>query len=167
LTQGPIYERFGGREPTLKVCISDLIGERSSNQYTQTTKENANYVARAYHKYTSEFTNAIIKLELQDPIIFEDINPTNRLEFETWELDIEEQRRKVQEYVNFHQGLYNVVLDPCTESLQDKLKSYSEFGLAHKYGIELLLLIKELTYPFEERKRYLTHCVKSKKMFTA
>jgi hypothetical protein len=154
VTQGHIYDRFGGREPTLKVCISDLIGERSTDQYTQTTKENTNYVSRVYHKYTCEFTNAIIKLELQDPIILEDPNPTNRLEFETWELDIEEQRRKVQEYINFHQGLYNVVLDPCTESLQDKLKSHSEFGLAHKDGIELLILIliKESTYPFEERK---------------
>jgi hypothetical protein len=44
-------------------------------------------------------------------------------------------------------------LRQCTEALQDILRSYTDFAAAYQDGIELLTLIKELTYSFEERRK--------------
>ena len=145
--------KFEGREPSLRGHIYDSTGERNPDQYIKTTKEIVNYVGRTYTKFTYEFTNAVIKLELDDPEAPPDPDPTNQLQFEIWKLDIKEHRTKLQEYSNFRAGLYNVVFGQCTESLQDKLKSHQEFPAAYQDGIELLILIKELIYTFEERRK--------------
>ena len=122
--------KFEGREPTLKGHIYDSIGERSPDQYISTTKEIVNYVGRTYNRFTSEFTDGVIKLELNDPDIPANPDPTNQLEFEIWKLDIKEHRIRIQEYSNFRSGLYNVILEQCTEASQDKLKSHRDFAAA-------------------------------------
>ena len=145
--------KFEGREPSLMGYIYDSTGERNPDQYIRTTKEIVNYVGRTYTKFTHEFTNAVMTLELDDPVTPPNPDPTNQLQFELWKLDIKEHRTKIQEYSKFRAGLYNVVIGQCTESLQDKLKSHQDFLAAYQDGIELLLLIKELTYTFEERRK--------------
>ena len=105
-------------------------------------------------------------LELDDPVTPPNPDPTNQLQFELWKLDIKEHRTKIQEYSNFRAGLYNVVIGQCTESLQDKSKSHQDFLAAYQDGIELLLLIKELTYTYEERRNYQMHYVMLRNTFT-
>ncbi len=56
-------------------------------------------------------------------------------------------------FLHIRAGLYNTVFGQCTEGLQAKLKSHPEFRAADQNGIELLALIKELTYTFEERSK--------------
>ena len=60
--------RFEGREPSLRGYIYDFTGERAPDQYIKTTKEVINYVGRTYTKYTSDFTQAMSVLALEDPV---------------------------------------------------------------------------------------------------
>ena len=90
---------------------------------------------------------------LDDPEAPPDPDSTNQLQFEIWKLDIKEHFTKLQEYSNFRAGLYNRVFGQCTESLQDKLKSHQGFLAAYQDGIELLILIKELIFTFEEQRK--------------
>jgi hypothetical protein len=126
-----------------------VTGEHNPDQFIKTTKEIINYVGRTYTKFTCEFINAVTNLELLEPIPPENPDPGDHVEFEIWKLDIKEHRVKVQEYSNFQAGLYNDVFGQCTEALHDKLKSHPA---ADQAGIELLAIIKELTYTFEQRR---------------
>ena len=157
--------KFEGREPTLKGFIYDSTGERSPDQYIKTTKEVINYVGRTYTKYTAEFTQAVRDLALDDPT--PPVNPAANdvIAFEMWKLDIKEHRVKAQEYSNFRAGLYNVVFGQCTEALQDKLKSHTDFPAAYQDGIALLVIIKTLTYTFEERRKLADALCEIKEMF--
>jgi hypothetical protein len=142
-----------GHEPTLKGHIYDSVGERSPDQCISTTKEIVNDVGRTYNKFTSEFIDAVMRLKLIDPEPPSDPDPGNQLGFEIWKHDIKAHGMRMQEYSNFRSGLYNVILGQCTEALQDKLKSHTDFAAAYQDGIELLTLIKELAYSFEERRK--------------
>jgi hypothetical protein len=144
--------RFEGREPSLKGHIYNVTGERNPDQYIKTTKEIVNYVGRTYTKFTSEFITAVMELELDDPEAPDNPDPRDQVGFELWKLDIKEHRLKLQEYANFRAGLFNVVFGQCTESLQDKLKSHENYNAANQDGIELLALIKEITYTLEEQR---------------
>jgi hypothetical protein len=100
-----------------------------------------------------------------DPTPPADPDPTNRIAFEIWKLEIKDFRVKEQEYSNFRAGLYNVVLGQCTEALQDKLKSHTNFPNAYQDGIALLTIIKTLTYTFEERRKLADALCEIKEMF--
>jgi hypothetical protein len=99
------------------------------------------------------------------PTAPDDPDPTNTIAFEMWKLNIKEYRVKEQEYENFRAGLYNVVLGQCTEALQDKLKSHTEFPGVYQDGIGLLVIIKTLTYTFEERRKLADALCEIKEMF--
>jgi hypothetical protein len=157
--------KFEGREPSLKGYIYDSTGERNPDQYIKTTKEITNYVGRTYTKYTAEFTQAVRDLELDDPTAPADPDPTNPIAFEMWKLELKEHKVKEQEYANFRAGLYNVVLGQCTEALQDKLKSHTDYPNAYQDGIALLTIIKTLTYTFEERRKLSDALCDIKEMF--
>jgi hypothetical protein len=158
--------KFEGRELSLKGFIYDSTGERSPDQqYIKTTKEVINYVSRTYTKYTSQFMQAVRDLELVTPTAPTAPNAADLLAFELWKLDVREHRLKTQEYDNFHAGLYNVVFGQCTEALQDKLKSHSDFMNAYQDGIALLVIIKTLTYTFEECQKLVDALCEIKAMF--
>jgi hypothetical protein len=80
-------------------------------------------------------------------------------------LEIKDYRVKEQEYSNFCAGLYNVVLGQCTEALQDKLKSHTNFPNVYQDGITLLTIIKTLTYTFEECRKLSDALCEIKEMF--
>jgi hypothetical protein len=88
-------------------------------------------------------------------------------EMELWKLKLKSFQIRTEEYDNFHAGLYNVVLGQCTEALQDKLRSHSDFPNAYQNGIALLVIIKTLTYAFEERRKLVDALREIKKMFYA
>ena len=146
-------QRLQGREPALRDHIFDLSSERNADQYLKTVKELVNHVGRTREKYTSELTQGVINLELDDPI--EPVAPPedNRVAFEMWRLDLREHKAKVQEYENFRSTLYNLVLGQCTEVMQDRLRSHEQFPAANQDGIALLRIIRGLMYSFEERQK--------------
>ena len=124
-----------------------------------------NYVGRTYTKYTTEFTQAVRDLTLDDPTPPEDPDPANLIAFEMWKLEVKEHKVKEQEYSNFWAGLYNVVLGQCTEALQDKLKSHTNFPEAYQDGIALLTIIKTIMYTFEECHKLADTLCDIKEMF--
>jgi hypothetical protein len=102
---------------------------------------------------------------LTDPAPPADSDLTNIIVFELWKLELKEYKVKEQEYSNFRAGLYNVVFGQCSEALQDKLKSHSDFPSAYQDGIALLIIIKTLTYTFEERRKLADALCEIKEMF--
>jgi hypothetical protein len=151
--------KFEGREPSLKGFIFDSTREQSPDQYIKTTKEIINYIGRTYTKYTAEFTQAVRDLELIDPTPPADPDPTNIIVFKLWKLELKEYNS------NFRAGLYNVVFGQCSKALQDKLKSHLDFPSAYQDGIVLLLIIKTLTYTFEESRKLADALCEIKEMF--
>ena len=77
-----------GREPSLKGYIYDFTGERNPDQWIKTTKEIQSYVGRVYTKYTDEFTTAVEQLTLVQPTKPNDPDPSDRIAFEVWKLEI-------------------------------------------------------------------------------
>jgi hypothetical protein len=53
------------------------------------------------NKLTSEFTDAVMRLELIDPEPPSDSDPGNQLGFEIWKLNIKEHQMRMQEYSIF------------------------------------------------------------------
>jgi hypothetical protein len=157
--------KFEGREPSLKGFIYDSTGERNPNQYIKMTKEIINYVSRTYTKYTAEFMQAVQDLKLVDPTPPVNPDPANPIVFEMWKLEVKEHRIKEQEYSNFRAGLYNIIFGQCTKALQDKLKSHINFLNAYQDRIVLLMIIKMLTYTFEERRKLADVLCEIKEMF--
>jgi hypothetical protein len=157
--------RFEGREPSLKGYIYDSTGERNPDQFIKTTKEIISYVGRTYTKYTGEFTQAVRDLKITDPAAPPNPDPSDAIAFEMWKLEVKDYRVKQHEYNNFKAGLYNVVLGQYTEGLQDKLKSHPDFPGVYQNGIGLLVIIKTLTYTFEERRKHADALSEIKEMF--
>jgi hypothetical protein len=122
------------------------------DQYIKTMKEIKNFVGRTYTKYTGDLIQAVEDLNLDNPQAPVDPDPANQLAVEIWKMELKEHREKVQHYENFRAGLYNVVLGQCTEALEERLKSHEDFPAAHNNGVALLMIIKRLTYSFEERR---------------
>jgi hypothetical protein len=122
------------------------------DQYIKTTKEIKNFVGRTYTKFTGDLVQAVEDFSLDDPQAPTDPDPTNTLAVEIWKMELKEHREKVQHYENFRAGLYNVVLGQCTKALEERLKSHEDFPPAHNDGVALLIIIKRLTYSFEERR---------------
>ena len=145
---------FDGREPTLKGHIYDLSTERNNKQYAMTTKEIMNWVGREYKKYTGELVEAVRTLQLAAPNAPQDPPANDAIAFERWKLAVKKHSDREEEHTNFKARLYTVVLGQCTETLEDRLKSNADWLNAQQDGIELLRLIKTVTYTFEER-RYL------------
>jgi hypothetical protein len=157
--------KFEGREPLLKGFIYDSTGERSPDQFIKTTREVINYVGRTYTKNTAAFTQAVRDLELNDPAAPTDPDITNVIAVEMWKLELKKHSAKTEEYENFCAGLYSVVFGQCTEALQDKLKSHSNFPNAYQNGVALLVIIKTLTYTFEECQKLVDALLEIKEMF--
>ena len=144
---------FEGQEPSLKGFIYDFTGEHLPDQFIKTMREIKNYVRRMYQKYTADFVQAVEDLELTDPNPPVAPDATDPLAVEIWKLEIKEHREKIMQYANFWAGLYNIILGQSTEALEDRLKSHPNFPGVANDGIGLLLIIKWLTYTFEEHRK--------------
>ena len=107
----------------------------------------------AYPKYTADFTAAVDTLDLTNPVEPPAPDPANLVVFERWKYVYKEYMTKMQEYTNFHSGLYNLVMGQCTEALKERLKAHEDFVSANQNGIALLILIHSLLHTFEERQK--------------
>ena len=145
--------RFEGCEPQLQGHIYDWTGERTPGQYIRTTREISTYVRVVCTKYTTDFTAAMDTLDLPDPIEPPAPDPANQVAFERWKYVYKEYMNKVQEYMNFRSGLYNLVMGQCSEALKERLKLHKHFLDANQNGIALLTLIRSLLHTFEERRK--------------
>ena len=146
----PQTPRFEGRDPNLKGFIYDFRDGRNADQYVKTTKEIARYVGRKYTEYTAEFVRAVEEHKLTMPKAPADPKGTDMVTVEKWKLEFREYRTKNQKYNDFQAWLYGVVLGQCTEALEDRLRSHNLFAAAMNNGVNLLRIVKVLTYTVEE-----------------
>ena len=100
-----------------------------------------------------DFTGVMDTLDLADLDEPPAADPGNQVAFERWKYVYKEYMTKVQEYMNFRSGLYNLVMGQCTEALKERLKSHDDFIGANQNGVALLILICSLLYTFEERRK--------------
>ena len=56
-------------------------------------------------------------------------------------------------YTDFLANLYNIVMGQCTTVLEDWIKSHIDYTTGNQNGVELLCIIKQLTYSFEDHKK--------------
>ena len=89
-------------------------------------------------------------LDLTNPVEPPAPDPANLVAFERWKYVNKEYMTKMQEYMNFCSGLYNIVMGQCTEVLKEHLKYHEDFVGANQNGIALLILICYLLHTFEE-----------------
>ena len=92
-------------------------------------------------------------LDLADPVEPPAPSPGNEVAFEQWKYIYKEYMTKIQEYMNFHSGLYNLVMGQCTEALKEHLKSHEDFVGTNQNGTTLLILIHSLLHTFEECRK--------------
>jgi hypothetical protein len=131
--------------------VYDLATERNSEQYVKTTKQIINWVGREYTKHTRTLVEAVEVLQLDAPIAPVVPDDGNPVEFELWKMEVRKHQEKEEAFDNFKARLFAVVKGQCSEALEDRLKSHSGWSAAQQDGIELLRLIKTITYTYEER----------------
>ena len=56
-------------------------------------------------------------------------------------------------YTDFLTTLYNIMMRQCTTALEDQIKLHIDYATANQNRVELLHIIKQLTYFFEDHKK--------------
>ena len=149
--RGP--SRFEGEEPELKGHVYDYTGgsAHNSEQFIKTTEKIENYVGRKYSKFTSELTEAVRKVKLDDPPDVPDPTSTGAVEVEKWKRELRVVEDKKQAYSDFRAGLYSVIMGQCTLSMRERVQSHKDYSTAQGDGIALLGIIKNVMHSVEEK----------------
>ena len=150
--------------------IFDLPSESKADQFVTTTKALANHVGTIYRKNTAAFRTAVTDLVLTPPTRPADIEAgATHMEAKIWEIAYKRYSEDTIAYGDFQANLFSLVLGQCTEGLQDKLKSHTDYETteAAQDGVELLKIVKELTYSFEtnQKNRAQALCEMTKKLY--
>ena len=66
------------------------------------------------------------------------------------------QLEQTERYQNFLAGLFKLLLGLCTKITKDKLQAWAEYDEINwaQNGIELLALIKQMTFTYDNNRRY-------------
>ena len=144
--------RFQGQEPSLKECIFDYTEDPQSKRYLRNVEWLVGYVGTNFDRHNMEFQQAIETLELKDPE--EATRPkddSDPIEVEEWKMRYKARQDQVRDYKNFRAALFSLILGQCTPLMKDKLQAKPEFlKLKEKRdGVELLKLIKQVTFTFD------------------
>ena len=142
--------RFEGHDPNLKGFFYDFRDGKNADQYVKTTKEIARYVGRKYTEHTAKFVRAVKQLELNMPTAPTDPTDTDVVTIEKWKHEFKVYNGKDRKYKDFLAWLYGVALGQCTEALEDRLRSHNLFAAATNDGVNLLQIVKVMTYTVEE-----------------
>ena len=78
------------------------------------------------------------------------------IEVERWKMAYKKQLEQTEVYQNFLAGLFNLLLGQCTEIMKDKLQARAEYDEINRAqnGVELLALIKQITFTYDDNRRY-------------
>jgi hypothetical protein len=150
--------RFAGSKPQMNEHIYDFVPSAGSDRFIETTRELAIYVGHKYLEYMAALVQAVIDLELVDPVKpAEKEAAATAIQIKRWEFAKKEYRVQLKTYRDFRAGLYSTVLGQCTDALCSKLKAREEFTAASQDGILLLKLIRTATHTFEQERSNLAN----------
>lgn len=164
----PPRPKFEGRTEGLKGHVYDLRPTQA-DQFVKTTKEVALYVGRTYTN-GSVIKAAIETLEpplIQPP---EELpEDATRTETRIWEERIKDFVKRETIMKENIKALYSLVWGQCSDPMQAKLESLPGFQdvFDRSDGIDLIRLIKNVSFNFESQK-YLPHAIhEAKRRFFA
>ena len=144
-------------EPTLKGKVFDFREDTQARQYSENVEAMMRYISMNYKQFTAELVRLVEVLQLDMP---EPVNdPTegaSAIEVERWKMAYKKQAGQNEVYRNFLAGLFHLLLGQCTEILKDKLQARAEYEEINQTqdGIRLLALIKQLTFTYNDNRRY-------------
>ena len=149
--------RFEGMEPTLKGKVFDFSEEPKARQYSDNVEAVMRYVGTNYKQYTADLVRSIEMLQLDMPApVADPAEGATAAEVERWKMAYKKNIEQVEVYQNFLAGLFNLLLGQCTEIMKDKLRARLEYEEINQTqnGIRLLALIKQLTFTYDDNRRY-------------
>jgi hypothetical protein len=143
--------KFTGRCKDIEGHVYDLCGTQQADQYTRTTEEIALYVAKEY-KNGGDIGMAVKTLTVPEFELPAELPKDAPLgEVKRWEGRINRIGKREEELENNIQKLYNLIWGQCSDPLQARLESMTEFTpiAQEMHGIELLKLIRSVAYHYE------------------
>jgi hypothetical protein len=146
--------RFNGRCEELNGNIYDCTDIRQADQYTKTTKEIAEYIGRNY-KYGMDTRLAIENLQYVAAKMPEDPKDNaTKTELRIWEKRINDYVKRETITVENLKTAYSLIWGQCSDLMRQRLESASNFQVISTSGdaIELLKLIKSITYNFQSQR---------------
>ena len=72
---------------------------------------------------------------------------------EHWKVQFKQYNERLEDYHDFLTNLYNLIMGQCTIDLEDQIKSHVDYAAASQDGVQLLQIIKQLTYSLEDCKK--------------
>jgi len=148
------YPKFVGRCEELKDYVYDLVGSRSADSYTKTTKEVAEYVGS---HYSNGGDARLAVMHLKMPSLEKPKAPpkdADATDMKIWEEEVKEfVKTKIKLKENVKQ-LYSLVWGQCSEAMRAKLESMDGHRKLSEEGdgIGLLKQIKSIVYNFQDQK---------------
>jgi hypothetical protein len=143
--------KFTGRCKDLEGHVYDLCGTQQADQYTWTTEEISIYVAKEYN-YGGDIGMAVKTLTIPEFKLPEDLPEGTTLgETKQWENQIKRIGDREEAMDKNLPKLYNLIWGQCSDPLQARLESMTEFTVIGQSmnGIELLKLLRLVAYHYE------------------
>jgi hypothetical protein len=131
--------------------VYNLCGTQQADQYTRTTEEISIYVAKEYN-YGGDVGMAVKTLTVLTFKLPEDLPQDATLgEVKQWENRIKRVGDREEAMDKNLPKLYNLIWGQCSDPLQARLESMSEFNKIGQdmNGIKLLQLIRSVAYHYE------------------
>ena len=151
--------KFEGQESLLKECIFDYAHDAQSKKYLKNIELLVGYVGTKFPKYNMIFQRGIENLEIpppQRPEIPEDESTMTMLAVEQWKMEFKQIQEQEVAIGSFKSSLCSLLLGQSTPVLKDKLKAHASFESIQtsRDGIELLKLIKSITFTYDSDRVY-------------
>jgi len=146
--------RFSGRCEELSGHIYDCTDVRQADQYAKTTKEIAEYVGRNY-KYGMDTRLALENLHDVTAEMPEDpAENATRTEIRIWEKRVDDYVKQDTTKKENLKTAYSLIWGQCSDPMRQRLVSANTFSQIASHGdaIELLKLIKSITYNYQSQK---------------
>ena len=146
--------KFEGKCEDLKGVIYDCSDAKQADIFVKTTKDIAAYAGRTM-KFGGDMRIAIETLEFPTFTIPDDPPvDANMAVMELWKDSVKQLGKRISYLDENNKTLYALIWGQCTDILQQKLESTEGFAdvWGQGQGLNLLKMIKNITYSFQSQK---------------
>ena len=140
--------KFEGKRAELKGHIYEVrSGGSNAGDFTKTTREIAEWIARTYEDGGTDICNSIDpdKLSFDPfPVIADPAANATMVQLKLWELDIKQRRHEEQKRKQLSDLAYATVLGQCSQAVRDRLEASNQWATISTSNdvIALLKLIR-------------------------
>lgn len=147
--------KFEGRCNDLKGFTFDCRGSNQADQFAKTKLEIINYVGINF-KNGADTQQAIESGSVPNILIPSDpASGATLTEKRIWEKQVDQYVKRMDQLGTNITALYSLVWGQCTDAMQAKVKAANGFAsaAADRDGLELLKLLKDISFNFESQKK--------------